>query len=165
MKAMNTIGFLAGTISRHEFMSSIPSYHAVDFINRQTPADARVMCFGVQVNYEIQRDHLADETWFQTKWKRLLVRNDSLEKVNEDLKRQGITHILYSEELLEFAAFSGLEGSGGMGLISSKGEGSSQKLGPEYQLLRNWTTFTLYRMKFLETVYADANGYQVLKIK
>lgn len=165
MKAMNTIGFLAGTISRHEFMTSIPSYHAVDFINRQTPADARVMCFGVQVNYEIQRDHLADETWFQTKWKRLLVRNDSLEKVKEDLKRQGITHILYSEELLEFAAFSGLEGSGGMGLISSKGEGSSQKLGPEYQLLRNWTTFTLYRTKFLETVYADANGYQVLKIK
>lgn len=168
IKVMNTMGFLTGRISRHEFLKTINSYHAVDFINRQTPPDARVMCLGVQVNYEIQRDHLADETWFQTKWKRLLVRNDSLEKVNEDLKRQGITHILYSEELLEFAAFSGLEGSGGMGLISSKGEmneGSSQKLGPEYQLLRNWTTFTLYRMKFLETVYTDANGYQVFKIK
>lgn len=168
IKAMNTMGFLTGRISRHEFLNTINSYHAVDFINRQTPPDARVMCFGVQVNYEIQRDHLADETWFQTKWKRLLVRNDSLEKVNEDLKRQGYTHILYSEDLLEFAAFSGLEGSGGMGLISAKREikdDSSRKLGPEYQLLRNWTTFTLYRMKYLETVYADANGFQVFKIK
>jgi len=168
IRAMNTMGFLTGRISRHEFMTTINSYHAVDFINRQTPPDARVMCLGVQVNYEIQRDHLADETWFQTKWKRLLVRNDSLEKVNEDLKRQGYTHILYSEELLEFAAYSGLEGSGGMGLISAKretNEDSSRKLGPEYQLLRNWTTFTLYRMKFLETVYADANGFQVFKIK
>lgn len=168
IKAMNTMGFLTGSISRHQFLTTINSYHAVDFINRQTPPDARVMCLGVQVNYEIQRDHLDDETWFQTKWKRLLVRNDSLEKVNEDLKRQGYTHILYSEELLEFAAFSGLEGSGGMGLILGKREtnkDSSQKLGPEYQLLRNWTTFTLYRMKFLETVYTDANGYQVLKIK
>jgi len=41
----------------------------------------------------------------------------------------------------------------------------SSKLGPEYPILRNWATFTLYRMKFLESVYSDENGYQIFKIK
>jgi hypothetical protein len=37
--------------------------------------------------------------------------------------------------------------------------------GPEYQLLRNWSTFTLYRAKFLETVYVDDSNCEVLRIK
>lgn len=40
----------------------------------------------------------------------------------------------------------------------------ARRPGPEYPLLRNWATFTFYRMKFLETVYSDENGYQVYKI-
>jgi hypothetical protein len=43
----------------------------------------------------IERDYLADETWLATKWRRLLAENPSLEEVNQDLKRQGVTHIFY----------------------------------------------------------------------
>jgi 4-amino-4-deoxy-L-arabinose transferase-like glycosyltransferase len=160
-------GFLAGRISRHEFLIRLSGYEPIDFIN-QLPTTARVMMIGAQMNYGIQRDYLTDETWFATKWRRLLVRNSSLEEVNEDLKRQGVTHILFAPRLFTLAAKWGIKGTGGMDLISSNKipvSEESRKLGPEYPLLRNWATFTLYQGKFLENVYSDKNGYQIFKIK
>ena len=114
------------------------------------------------MNYGLQRPYLSDESWFATKWRRLLVQNDSLEAVNEQLKAQGFTHIFYSPTLFLFAAEMGVEGTGGMSLIS---QGEGVKKSPEYPLLRNWSTFTLYKQKFLEPVYSDKNGYEILRIK
>jgi len=160
--------FVAGTISRHEFMAPLSYYRPINFINTQLPPNARVMIIGAQMNYGIKRDYLTDESWFATKWRRLLVRNDSLEGVNEDLKRQGFTHIFYNPELFTYAALMGVQGTGGMNLIA-RGENEvseeATRLGPEYPLLRNWSTFTLFRMKFLEPVYSDENGYQIFKIR
>ena len=82
--------------------------------------------------------------------------------VYEKLKAQGFTHIFYSPTLFLFAAEMGVEGTGGMSLIA---QGEGVKKSPEYPLLRNWSTFTLYKQKFLEPVYSDKNGYEILRIK
>jgi 4-amino-4-deoxy-L-arabinose transferase-like glycosyltransferase len=167
MRQVSTLGFITGTVSRHDFMYAFPYYRPIDFINRELPADARIMTLGAQMNYDIHRDYLSDETWFATKWRRLLVRNDSLEEVNQDLKRQGVTYILFSPGHFTYVALMGLEG-GGMALMSGKSiplSEEARRLGPEYPLLRTWATFSLYQMKYLEVVYTDENGYQVFKIK
>ena len=58
----------------------------------------------------------------------------------------------------------GIEGTGGMSLIAH-GEDEGVKKSPEYPLLRNWSTFALYKERFLEPVYSDNNGYEILRIK
>jgi hypothetical protein len=58
----------------------------------------------------------------------------------------------------------GLEGTGGMSLLAKPQDGAVSR-SPEYPLLRNWSTFTLYKERYLETVYTDENGYEVLRIK
>jgi len=166
LRKFDPFSFLAGGTSRREF--PLTNSKPAQFINDQLPSSARVMMIGTQLNYGIRRDYLTDETWFTTKWRRLLVRNDSLEEANEDLKRQGVTHILFAPSLFTLAAKWGIEGTGGMDLLNYERSSLSEernRLGPEYQLLRNWATFTLYRTKFLESVYSDDNGYQIFKLK
>lgn len=163
MKKTNTFNFVGGRISRHNFLAPLAFYKPLDFINNQLPQNARVMSVGVQMSYGLHRSYLADETWFTTKWRRLLAHEDSLEGVNAELKAQGITHILYNPSLFIFAAQMGIEGTGGMNLIT-RDEPSSPRRSLEYQLLRNWSTFTLYKERYLEPVYTD-DYYQVLRIK
>ncbi len=168
MRRFRSIGFVTGTISRQEILAPFTYYKPIDFINRTLPENARVMLIGVQLNYGMERAYVCDETWFTTKWRRLLVRNNSFEEVNQDLKRQGFTHILYSPGIFPFAAEMGTKGTGGMDLIAQNPDDASpqaRRLGPEYQLLRNWATFTLYQQKFLEVAYSDNYGYFVLRIK
>ena len=166
LRVFDPFSFLSGRTSRREF--PLTNSKPVDFINNELPSNARIMMIGAQLNYGIHRDYLTDETWFSTKWRRLLVRNDSLEKVNDDLKQQGVTHILYAPSLFTFAAKWGIKGTGGMDLLNKQRNPSSEearRLDTEYPILRNWATFTLYRMKFLERVYYDEDGYQIFKIK
>lgn len=162
MKETNSLSFIDGQISKHDFLAPLPFYRPIDFINNQLPQNARVMSVGAQMNYGLNRPYLADETWFSTKWRRVLVQEDSLEGVNAQLKAQGFTHILYNRSLFIFAAQMGVEGTGGMNLITRN---NSAHNGLEYQLLRNWATFTLYKNRFLEPLYSDEWGYQVLRIK
>jgi hypothetical protein len=115
------------------------------------------------MNYGLNRPYYADESWFVTKWRRLLVQNDSLDAVNERLKQQGVTHIIYGHGLFTFAAQMGLEGTGGMSLLAKPEDGTTPRA-PEYQLLRNWSTFTLYKERYLEPVYTD-DDFEVLRIK
>jgi len=157
--SFNAFSYLSGISSRRETISRFTYYRPIDFINTQTPATARILVIGDQLTYGIEREYLGDESWFATKWRRLLVRNSSLAEINKDLKRQGFTHVLYSPELFRFAAFMGAQGTGGMELITSR----QNTL--EYQVLRNWSTFTLYQQKFLETVYSDNNHFYVFKLK
>lgn len=164
MRQFKTLGYLSGNISRHDFLMRIPFYAPLDFINTQLPPDTRVMTIGAQMNYGLERPYYADESWFSTKWRRLLVQTDSLEDINRELKSQGITHILYNPSLFTFAAKMGLEGTGGMSLLANAEDKTIEK-NPEYPLLRNWATFILYKERYLEPVYTDEFGYEVLRIK
>jgi len=155
--------YLTGTVSRHEFLKRLTFYQPLEFVNRELPATARVLMIGAQMNYGLNRPYYADESWFVTKWRRLLVENDSLEAVNERLKQQGFTHIIYGHGLFTFAAQMGLEGTGGMSLLVKPADGVNPR-NPEYPLLRNWSTFTLYKERYLEPVYTD-DDFEVLRIK
>jgi hypothetical protein len=155
----HSFDYVSGTVSRHEFLHRLTFYQPLEFVNQELPATARVLMIGAQMNYGLNRPYYADESWFATKWRRLLVENDSLDAVNEKLKQQGFTHIIYGHGLFTFAAQMGLEGTGGMSLLAKPEDGA-----PEYPLLRNWSTFTLYKERYLEPVYSD-DDFEVLRIK
>jgi hypothetical protein len=159
----NSVHYVTGTVSRHEFLTRLSFYQPIEFVNRELPATARVMMIGAQMNYGLKRPYYADESWFVTKWRRLLVENDSLEAVNERLKQQGFTHVLYGHGLFTFAAQMGLEGTGGMSLLAKPEDGAAPR-SPEYPLLRNWSTFELYKERYLEPVYSD-DDFEVFRIK
>jgi 4-amino-4-deoxy-L-arabinose transferase-like glycosyltransferase len=159
----NSVPYVTGAISRHEFLTRLTFYQPIEFVNRELPSTARVMMIGDQMNYGLKRPYYADESWFVTKWRRLLVENDSLDAVNEKLKQQGFTHIIYSPGLFPFAAQMGLEGTGGMSLLAKTEDGTAPRT-PEYPLLRNWSTFELYKERYLESVYSD-DDFEVLRIK
>ena len=178
----NGLPFVAGTISRRDFMRGFSYYRPVDFINTELPADARIMSIGAQMTYGLQRPYLSDETWYTTKWRRLLVHNNSLAEVREDLKRQGVNYILFDPGLFLFAAEMGLEqgqvvppvprplAAAVLGIKFDSENNLKQsfdearKLGPNFPLLRNWATFAQFRDKYLEPVYSDGNGYRIYRI-
>jgi 4-amino-4-deoxy-L-arabinose transferase-like glycosyltransferase len=164
MQYFRSVPYVAGRISRYDFLASLSFYRPLNFINQQSAPNARVLMIGAQMNYGLERPYYADESWFATKWRRLLVHNDSLEGVNRQLKAEGFTHVLYGRSLFLFAAQMGVEGTGGMSLLA-KTENRSTPQSAEYPLLRNWSTFTLYQEKFLEPVYSDKDGYQIFRIK
>ena len=167
IRTTNGLQFLTGRMSRREFLTQLPYYRPFEFINSNLPADVRIMLLGVQPSFDLERDYLTDETWFTTKWRRLLVKHASLEEVNDELKRQKVTHIFYCPGLFTYAARTGVQGAGGMQWVARnerKQTGEANRLGAEYVLLRNWATFTLYSSKFLETVYTDEDC-QVFRVK
>ena len=93
-----------------------------------------------------------------TGWRRLLIRNATLEEVNRDLKLQGVTHILFTPGQFLFSAMIGRDGQ-----MDRRSKHSS---GPDYLIqLRNWATFAHYSDNFLDPIYSDERGYQVYAIK
>src|SRR5262249_6818485 len=123
------------------------------------------------------------ETWYTTKWRRLLVHNNSLADVHQDLKRQGINYILYDPGLFVFAAGMGVDqgqvvppaprplAAKALGIKFDPTNDLKQNfaeartLGSDFLLLRNWATFEQYRRKYLERVYSDEYGYTIYKVK
>jgi MFS family permease len=160
------VSYFIGSLSRREFLKAAFYYPPVDFINHNTAPDAKVMMIGAQMGYHLQRDYLAEAGWDTVEWQRLMIRNNSMEEINQDLKRQGITHILYSPGLYRFVAEMGRAGSGPSG---STYNSLAAKNGKDYQVqLRNWATFELYRSRYLETVQSfnkENAEYDLLKIK
>jgi hypothetical protein len=179
----NYFSFIAGATSRHDFMRGFDYYYPVNFINSELPADAHVMSIGAQMIYGMQRPCLTDETWYTTKWRRLLVHNPSLEDVHQDLKRQGVNYILFNAGVFLYAAEMGLEqgqvvppvprplAAAALGMKYETDNDLKQsfeearRLGPNFPLLRSWATFAAYRDKYLEEVYSDENGYRIYRIK
>jgi hypothetical protein len=151
--------FIAGKITGRRFMMSQFYYPPLDYINHQLPEDARVMMMGAQMSYGLRRPYVAEVNWDSTEWRRLLLRNPSFQEVSEDLKRQGITHILYSDSLFKWVALMGRKNYPNV-------SGSAPAAGPDYQAqLRNWTTFDIYSRNYLESVYSDQMGFILYKIK
>jgi 4-amino-4-deoxy-L-arabinose transferase-like glycosyltransferase len=159
MLQRGSLSFVTGAMSRREFMNRSFYYPSIDYVNRELPANTRVLMIGAQMAYDMNRDYLADTSWDTTEWRRLLVRNDSLEAVHEDLKRQGVTHVMFSPGVFTFAAMIGQQSS--LDAYQRKAQ-----LGTDYRVqLRNWTTYALYQRKFLEPVYEDQMGYWIYKLK
>jgi len=156
--------FLVGSLSRRDFLHAAFYYPPIDFINHNTPPDAKVMLVGAQMGYHLQRPYLAEVGWDAVEWERLMIRNESLEAIHEDIKRQHITHFLYGPGLFRFIAMMGREGSGPSGVMYS-GEKPAKDY---YAQLRNWATFELYRSKYLDTLKSfdieDAE-FHVLKVR
>jgi len=159
--------FLAGRLSRREFLQAGFYYPAIDYINHNTSGDSKVMLIGAQMGYHLQRPYLAEVGWDSVEWQRLMIRNNSIDSINEDIKRRGITHFLYGPGLFRFIAAVGREGSGPSGVMY-KGEQVETAEKDYHVQSRNWATFELYRSKYLETLQtfkiADAE-YIVLKVK
>ena len=163
--AAGTVSFLTGALSRREFMSAAFYYPPIDYINRTVPQSERVLMVGAQMCYDMQRDYIAEGGWDSIEWERLMIRNSSFEEVHQDLKRQGVTHVLYSPGLFGFVAYVGRRGSGPSGSMFQPGSVTRGSSGVDYQIqLRNWATFELYRSKYLETIqtYKD---YFVCRLK
>jgi 4-amino-4-deoxy-L-arabinose transferase-like glycosyltransferase len=160
--------FLTGSLSRREFLQAAFYYPPVDYINQNSPADAKVMLVGAQMGYHLQRPYLAEVGWDSVEWQRLMIRNDSVEEIYEDIKRQGITHILYGPGLFRFIAAVGREGSGPSGAMYQTGS-DTERPAKDYSVqLRNWATFELFRSKYLETLKnfrIEEADYVVLKVK
>jgi hypothetical protein len=153
------IDFLAGNISKRRFMMSQFYYPPLDFINHQLPANARVLMLGAQMSYGLRCDYVAEVNWDSTEWRRLLVRNQTFSEISEDLKRQGITHILFTDSLFKWVALMGRENYPNV-------SGIMPTSGPDYQVqLRNWTTFDIYSRFFLESIYTDQMGYILYRVK
>lgn len=158
MNFLKNIGFTLGTVSRHQFLAPWPDYTMVNSL----PKESYVLVLGTEMSYYFRPRHIADQGWYSTSWRRLLVRNGSLEQVHEDLKQQGITHIFYNPTSFKFATLMGLKGSGGMEAmypLCLRGQG------PDFRVqLRNWATFELYSRKFLIPVHQQG-GLTVFQLK
>lgn len=158
---LHNVGFIGGAFSRHDFLMALADlgvdyFPPIDFVNQRLGPDARVMMFGVEPSYYLQRSHLTDAAWDSTAWRRLLVRNDSLDGVCQDLRRQGVTHVLFNPGLFKNIAYWGRKGSGGVDAMYPSG---LRGAGPDYHVqLRNWATFELFRTKFLRPVYTSKGG-------
>jgi hypothetical protein len=158
MYKMRNMQFVKGELSRHEFMMGSFYYPSIDYVNRELPADARVMMMGAQMCYDLKRDYVADVSWYTTEWRRLLVRNITMEGVSEELKRRGVTHVLFTPSLFFYSVSVG-------GSVTLGDEQSQESLPDYHTQLRNLTTFELYRRDFLEPLYSDMHGYHIFKVK
>jgi len=155
----NDLNFIKGDLSRAEYMKRFYYYPPSYFINHSTPESSRVMMIGAQTSYDLQRNYVADVNWDSTEWRRLLIRNRTVEDLNQELKRRGITHLWVAYGLFTFVAEMGRENYPNVSGIGSQ-------TGPDYQpQLTNWSTLDLYSNKFLERIYNDSFGNVVYRIK
>ncbi len=155
----NILAFVGGNLSRRNFMLASFYYPPLDFINRTLPENARVMMLGAQMSYGLKRDHIADISLDSTEWRRLLIRNRTLADVHNDLKRQGITHILVSYGVFTWGAMRS-----GQGSVESYSSLPGNR--PDYYVqLRNWATLDQYSSSFLEPVYSDQFGFMLYRLR
>jgi hypothetical protein len=168
IRSMKNLEFLVGTVSREEFLSNLFYYPPLAFINHNLAANARILSVGAEMCYHMHRPYLSDASWDATEWRRLLIRNSSLSDVNSDLKRQGVTHVLFFKDYFEFIVLNGWPKPGGANFLATGKFADPNRLlkfGRDYNSLRNWVTFDHYRQDFLELVYSDQNGYELYRIK
>jgi hypothetical protein len=165
---LDHFGFLSGTKSRSEFLSAVFYYPPINFINRTLPAEAGVFSLGGEMCYHMRNRDISDGSWDGTEWRRLLIRNASLDDVHRDLKSQGITHVLFANFYFELIAKTGWPKPGGSRFLATGKFTNPARIlefGPDYTSFRNWVTFDEYRRNYLELVYTDVNGYQVYRLK
>ena len=158
----NGLGFLAGSLSRREFLQGAYYYPPLDYVNRYAPAEARILMVGMETAYHLQRSYVADPAWDSVEWQRLMVRNNSFTEISEDLKRRGISYVIFDPGLYRFVAIVGRAGSGPAGTVYSSPKAPKV---PDFQVqFRNWATFELFRRNFLDLVF-EQDGRGVFRLK
>jgi hypothetical protein len=134
-------------------------YSPIDYINHALPQNSRVMMIGAQMSYGLQRDYIADTSLDTLGWQRLLLRNDSLPAIQNDLKQQGITHILVGYSIFSWGATRG----GSASLMTSE---ILQKSRPDYYVqLRNWATLDLFTSQYVEPIYSSPSGFILYRLR
>lgn len=153
------LSFIKGNVSRSNYMMQIYYYPPIYFINHSLPMESKVMMIGAQTAYDLERDYIADVNWDSTEWLRLVVRSDTIDDINENLKQRGVTHIWVAYGLFPFVAAMGRENYPNVSGIVPTG-------GPDYQMqLMNWAILDNYSSKYLESIYNDKFGNVVYRIK
>jgi hypothetical protein len=151
--------YLVGQLSRRGFMSSVIYYPTIDYINRTLPPTARVMMIGAQMSYGLKRDHITDTSLDTLGWQRLLLRNDSMAGVADDLKRQGVTHLLVGHSIFTWGAARG----GSASLMTAKILEKSRK--DYYLQLRNGVTLDRFLSEYAEAIYSDPSRQVLYRLK
>jgi hypothetical protein len=141
------LNYINGSLSRADFLSLVFYYPPLRYVNENTGGEAKILMIGSQMGYDLQRSYIADTTWESTPWRRFLLKADTPEGVRDELKAEGITHVIYSPELYVFST-----NTGSLGLVDAD-VGSGR---PDYyEQWRNWTTFEEFKAKYLEQIYKD----------
>ena len=173
------LNFIYGSLPRHRYMYGSFYFPAIDYINNQIPAGDKVMMIGAEMGYDLDRPYVANAGWNVNEWRRLLVRNDSMEGIRDDLKRNGVRYVLFSPGLFTFWTAVGSQGSG-QPEGSSIGHTLSElpffrkqdspprdlEADPDYAVqLRNWATFTAFAARYAEPVKAWRGSYTLYRLK
>jgi 4-amino-4-deoxy-L-arabinose transferase-like glycosyltransferase len=161
---LRNLSFLVGNQSRTQYFSQLEYYSPINFINTSLAPGDRVMLLGLQMGYPLKRQYVSDESWNSTEWQRILASSSSLADITAQLKRRGITHILFSPSLTRMAVRTGWEGAGGVQFMSEAHE-MGNHTDPEYIALRNLATFDYYSKNYLEREYADEHTYALYRVK
>ena len=144
------LNYINGSLSRADFLSLVFYYPPLRYVNENVSRDSKILMIGSQMGYDLQRFYVADTTWESTPWRRLLLKANTPEGVRDEMKAEGITHVIYSPELYVFSTNTGSLG------IASADAGSGR---PDYyEQWRNWTTFEEFKAKYLEPIYKDQPG-------
>src|SRR6185369_11082832 len=151
---LRNLSFLVGQQSRTQYFSQLEYYSPIDFINTRLAPGDRVMLLGLQMGYPLKRQYVSDESWNSTEWQRILASSSSLADITRQLKRRGITHILFSPSLTRMAVRNGWEGAGGVQFMNEARQMGDQT-DQEYMALRNLATFDFYSKNYLEKEYTD----------
>jgi hypothetical protein len=165
---LHHLEFLTGATSRSQFLSGIFYSPPVEFINHVVPQDGGVFALGGEMCYHMRRRYISDGSWDGTEWRRLLVRNATLDDVHRDLKSQGITHVFFANFYFDLIARTGWPKPGGSRFLATgkfTDPARVLEFGPDYTSFRNWVTFDEYRRNYLELLYKDVNGYEVYRLK
>lgn len=91
-----------GLESRHDFLTrNLPPYPMYDFVNSQLPADSRVFLLYMK-NYTFlcDRDCYADAMFEAHTLQKILRDDPSTDRIRDQLKARGFTHLLYDERFL-----------------------------------------------------------------
>ena len=107
----------------------------------------------------MQRDYIADTSLDTVGWQRLLLHNDSMADVRDDLRRQGVTHLLVAYGISPWAA----KRSGSASLMPAK---VLEKSRPDYYVpLRNWAALDLFTSQYAEPLYSDKAKYILYRLR
>lgn len=138
----NALGFIMGQVSRREYLSqNLLNYPATDFINKNLPADAKILELGDARVYYVERAILPDES--HDNWVYLLSLETTLPGIAARLKSLGVTHVWVSEDDLKYVRL--------MWKIP----------GLESQDNR----FNAFREQYLDQVYKDERGYTIFQMR
>jgi hypothetical protein len=82
---LDHLKFISGASSRAQFVSQLFYNEPIDFINRNVPPQDGVLSIGGEMCYYMRPPYVSDGSWEGTEWRRLLVRNSSLESLHTSL--------------------------------------------------------------------------------